>query len=210
TVAIDGFGWGHGVGMSQFGAKGKAENGMAYDDILGAYYGGLDPEVHDRAPRRVRVGLDWEDLSQVEVSADGPVRVFTDVAETATAPTLPWTFRAEGSTVDLVGRPPLTFGERTSETRRLPRADAAAEPPAVVAGPDAEPATPPASDEPRTAPGARAAVAAAAPASVADDVPSSGDGTGLAAAVAGTVQHTAPGVGGIVTLVRGVLRAFGG
>jgi stage II sporulation protein D len=53
---IEGRGYGHGVGMSQWGAKGRAEDGATHADILAAYYGGLRPERLDASPR-IRVGL---------------------------------------------------------------------------------------------------------------------------------------------------------
>src|SRR3954451_1598726 len=37
---IRGAGFGHGVGMSQYGAMGWAEHGATYDQILGHYYTG--------------------------------------------------------------------------------------------------------------------------------------------------------------------------
>jgi stage II sporulation protein D len=40
AVRFEGRGWGHGVGMSQFGAKGMADRGYAYPQILGHYYPG--------------------------------------------------------------------------------------------------------------------------------------------------------------------------
>ena len=36
-----GYGWGHGVGMSQEGAKGFAANGLTYDQILAHYFPGI-------------------------------------------------------------------------------------------------------------------------------------------------------------------------
>src|SRR3954470_19582033 len=50
---IRGAGFGHGVGMSQYGAYGFAQNGWAYRDILTHYYtgtaiGSLDPAQHVR------------------------------------------------------------------------------------------------------------------------------------------------------------------
>src|SRR5262245_14575387 len=39
-----GRGWGHGVGMVQWGAYGKARRGLSASDILASYYGGLRPE----------------------------------------------------------------------------------------------------------------------------------------------------------------------
>ncbi|MBC7194506.1 MAG: hypothetical protein H5U37_02490 [Caldisericia bacterium] len=41
-VVFNGKGWGHGVGMSQWGAQGFAENGMNYIDILKHYYKGVN------------------------------------------------------------------------------------------------------------------------------------------------------------------------
>lgn len=40
TVRFEGRGWGHGVGLSQFGAKGMAERGYTYQQILQHYYPG--------------------------------------------------------------------------------------------------------------------------------------------------------------------------
>ena len=44
AVVATGRGWGHGVGMVQWGAYGKAVRGLSADDILAYYYGGLRPE----------------------------------------------------------------------------------------------------------------------------------------------------------------------
>jgi stage II sporulation protein D len=41
TFTFTGKGAGHGVGMCQWGAKGMAENGYSYRQILGQYYQGL-------------------------------------------------------------------------------------------------------------------------------------------------------------------------
>ena len=39
---ISGSGWGHNVGMSQYGAKAMAELGFTYDEILKFYFSGVD------------------------------------------------------------------------------------------------------------------------------------------------------------------------
>lgn len=44
TFIFSGEGWGHGVGMSQYGAKGMAENGFDYEEILTHYYTGTHLE----------------------------------------------------------------------------------------------------------------------------------------------------------------------
>jgi SpoIID/LytB domain protein len=46
AVAIRGRGWGHGAGMVQWGAYGKAQRGLSAADILAFYYGGLRPEPY--------------------------------------------------------------------------------------------------------------------------------------------------------------------
>jgi len=49
-LIIEGRGWGHGVGMSQWGAKSLAEQGYTWDMILKYYYQGI--EIEDwRSPR---------------------------------------------------------------------------------------------------------------------------------------------------------------
>ena len=40
VVRFEGRGWGHGVGLSQFGAKGMADRGYTYPQILDHYYPG--------------------------------------------------------------------------------------------------------------------------------------------------------------------------
>src|SRR6187549_60040 len=40
TFVISGRGWGHGVGMAQWGAYGFAKHGFTYDKILAHYYPG--------------------------------------------------------------------------------------------------------------------------------------------------------------------------
>ena len=45
AVAV-GRGWGHGAGMVQWGAYGKARRGLSASDILAYYYGGLRPETY--------------------------------------------------------------------------------------------------------------------------------------------------------------------
>jgi stage II sporulation protein D len=42
-VVVTGRGWGHGVGMVQWGAYGKARRGLSASQILAYYYGGLRP-----------------------------------------------------------------------------------------------------------------------------------------------------------------------
>ena len=41
SLTFAGRGWGHNIGMSQFGAKAMAEQGMTYQQILQFYYTGI-------------------------------------------------------------------------------------------------------------------------------------------------------------------------
>ena len=40
SFTIDGYGYGHGVGLSQFGAMTMAKNGSTYEEILSTYFPG--------------------------------------------------------------------------------------------------------------------------------------------------------------------------
>jgi SpoIID/LytB domain protein len=68
-VVLQGRGWGHGVGMVQWGAYGKAKRGMTYQEILAFYYGGLQPQAYD-SPDTIRVGI-AVGLTSVRISAAG-------------------------------------------------------------------------------------------------------------------------------------------
>ena len=98
-----GAGFGHGVGMSQYGAKGFAERGLSHSQILGHYYsdtvlGALDGEGG------TRVLL----LSQPEVRFDGA----TSIGDRALQPGLAYTVRLRKGLLELVspqGRPLARF-----------------------------------------------------------------------------------------------------
>ena len=69
---FSGHGWGHGVGMSQYGAYGYAQHGWTYDEILGHYYPGttLGP-----APvKTIRVLL-ADRKTTLTISSDQPILV---------------------------------------------------------------------------------------------------------------------------------------
>jgi SpoIID/LytB domain protein len=53
---LEGAGWGHGVGMSQYGAYARARAGQSRSDILRAYFTGTALETRDTT-RRIDVGL---------------------------------------------------------------------------------------------------------------------------------------------------------
>jgi stage II sporulation protein D len=72
TFLVSGRGWGHGVGMSQYGALGYAQEGWTYDQILGHFYTGA--ELGPSAVARVRV-LVAEAKRSVTIRSSVPFRV---------------------------------------------------------------------------------------------------------------------------------------
>jgi len=66
TVTITGGGWGHGIGMSQYGAYGRALNGRSAEEILEHYYSGA--QVTSKKMPKVRVGL-LQDRSSVALTS---------------------------------------------------------------------------------------------------------------------------------------------
>jgi SpoIID/LytB domain protein len=73
AAVLTGRGWGHGVGMVQWGAYGKALNGVSYRDILAEYYGGLRPKSYDE-PATIRIGI-ATGLKTVTIQPTGSVAV---------------------------------------------------------------------------------------------------------------------------------------
>ncbi|MGH2794495.1 MAG: SpoIID/LytB domain-containing protein, partial [Actinomycetota bacterium] len=72
-AVLTGRGWGHGVGMSQYGARFLGENGREYADILAYYYNGVRPQRVDE-PGVIRV-LVVEDARLVRVAIEGEADV---------------------------------------------------------------------------------------------------------------------------------------
>ena len=70
ALFAEGRGWGHGTGMVQWGAYGKARRGVEAGDILAYYYGGLKPQPA-RVPATIRVGV-ATGLTSVTLVADAP------------------------------------------------------------------------------------------------------------------------------------------
>jgi stage II sporulation protein D len=84
---VSGHGWGHGVGMSQYGAYGYAQNGWTYDKILAHYYPGT--ELGPAPASKIRVLL--ADTSSVKISSVAPVKLKDAAGTTATLDPGSWT-----------------------------------------------------------------------------------------------------------------------
>lgn len=70
SYQVTGGGFGHGLGMSQWGAKGQADAGRTFDQILTHYYQGTSV-APAAIPAEVRVGVLWNQ-SAIRVTSDGP------------------------------------------------------------------------------------------------------------------------------------------
>ncbi len=80
AVVLHGLGWGHGVGMGQWGAHARVLDGWSASDILAAYYGGLEPVRAPSLPERIRAGMGrarLDDDGAVTVRLTTPTRVTT-------------------------------------------------------------------------------------------------------------------------------------
>jgi stage II sporulation protein D len=124
TFVISGRGWGHGVGMAQWGAYGFAQQGASYEDILAHYYRGttLGP-----APvSKVRVFL-AQGRSQLTVSSEAPFTVRDGIGQLWHLAAGPQTFgpglklkttdvpqaqQLPGPLTFAAGPSPLKFGDR--------------------------------------------------------------------------------------------------
>jgi hypothetical protein len=96
TLTVVGEGWGHGIGMSQWGAMAMGSEGASYDAILEHYYG-LSPVNGERMlPNTVRVGLVVES-PQISFMADGPFDLLTEEFAPVTVGPGEWTIRRSGS-----------------------------------------------------------------------------------------------------------------
>ncbi len=73
-ITVTGRGWGHGIGMSQWGAYGYAKNGWSYKAILKHYYTGIGFGSVPNTPFRVRLR---SGLSSVKLSCAKPYRATT-------------------------------------------------------------------------------------------------------------------------------------
>ena len=79
-VVLHGLGWGHGVGMGQWGAHARALDGQSASEILAAYYGGLEPVRAPGLPDRIRAGMGRARLDEdraMTVRLTSPTRVTT-------------------------------------------------------------------------------------------------------------------------------------
>ena len=104
-IRIEGEGWGHGVGLSQWGARILADEGADHQEILERYYSGAEAAIAgDLVPDEVMVGLETR-RSQVDVDVDGPTTLKVNGIPYGSIPAGTWTIRWTSNGVALVGQP---------------------------------------------------------------------------------------------------------
>ncbi len=102
SIVFDGEGWGHGVGMSQWGARIMADDGVSYDQILSHYYSGLSPQqAPDMVPDKVVVGL-ATDLPAVSIEVDGRAVILVNGVPAGTVEGGSWIVRDTSNGLDLL------------------------------------------------------------------------------------------------------------
>ncbi|NNF63868.1 MAG: SpoIID/LytB domain-containing protein [Acidimicrobiia bacterium] len=120
SVTFFGTGWGHGIGMSQWGANAMGAAGSSYVEILGHYYGGLEPVVRDDlVPESVLVGLAWG-RGEIAIDATGVFEIRANGVPVADLPAGEWAFRRTASGLTIVP-PAEREGIVGFEQRRWPR-----------------------------------------------------------------------------------------
>ncbi|WP_228387218.1 SpoIID/LytB domain-containing protein, partial [Ornithinicoccus halotolerans] len=94
TFTLDGRGYGHGIGMSQYGAHGRGKAGHTYPQILSFYYPGASRVSQTSGPIRVEITRDSD--GAVEVAASPGLTVVADGARVE-LPTAPSRWRVRGA-----------------------------------------------------------------------------------------------------------------
>ena len=80
TFVVRGHGWGHGLGMPQWGALGMAKQGSSYDRILGYYYRGI--QLGQAPPTKLRVLLVERKTVAIASAADFKLQDAAGAVET--------------------------------------------------------------------------------------------------------------------------------
>jgi SpoIID/LytB domain protein len=71
VLRVKGHGWGHGRGMSQWGAHGAASKGLSYQQILAFYYPGTTLTTQSNLSLTVRVTTDTDGITEVQAPIPG-------------------------------------------------------------------------------------------------------------------------------------------
>lgn len=99
---INGHGWGHGVGMCQYGARGRALAGHNYQSILKNYYRGVEVK-NASTPSRAKIGISLNS-TRLKLGQSYRFNIYQDEAKTkliAKDATGLWEVRLEGGKLSL-------------------------------------------------------------------------------------------------------------
>ena len=122
-VIVRGLGWGHGVGMGQWGAHARALAGHSAEDILAAYYAGLTPVVDPTLPGRIRAGMGParpDEDGTVAVRLTVPTRVTTAAGTDLGTSLGTWRVTNVGGAIEVVPPDGEDAPLRVSATRVTP------------------------------------------------------------------------------------------
>jgi stage II sporulation protein D len=114
ALVISGHGWGHGVGMAQWGANGYARHGSDYRSILAHYYQGTTIGTH--AAPAVRVLL-AEGRTKVTLASDSPWKVVDAAGTSVALPAGPLQVAADLAVSGRTLTSPLTFSPSATPLR---------------------------------------------------------------------------------------------
>jgi stage II sporulation protein D len=114
ALVISGHGWGHGVGMAQWGANGYARHGSDYRSILAHYYQGTTVATHTAPAVRVLLA---EGRARVTLTSDSPWKVADADGTTVALPPGPLQVAADLVVSDRTLASPLTFTPRATPLR---------------------------------------------------------------------------------------------
>jgi stage II sporulation protein D len=108
-VIVRGAGWGHGKGMSQYGAYGAARSGLNYSQILGFYYPGSTLSSLPSG-NGMRVWITSDNDATINLPAVSGLSIRDTTGKTIKLPTgskyTQWAMKRSGSTYSLIYRTP--------------------------------------------------------------------------------------------------------
>jgi SpoIID/LytB domain protein len=132
TLTLAGHGFGHGIGMSQWGAYGAARSGLTWQQILAFYYPGTSRAV--QGDQTLRVWLSAVGTAAVPFAPQGGLVVSDGTRQSSLAAAYRWRVAPEGSALSLQVNPgtgwasvtgwrgstrPLTISRPSSPTIRV-------------------------------------------------------------------------------------------
>lgn len=138
TVSVIGGGWGHGVGLCQQGAAGRAESGQTYPEIIKAYYPGteLTPVLAKKAVAPAKTSAPSKPAQAAPPAKPAPARPATP-SNAAPAKAGP----AKASSPAKPPAPPVTTPAKTARPATPVVTPAQTAPPAKPGAPNTAPST---------------------------------------------------------------------